>query len=246
MSNQLSEDIIIANAYDFFLEFFNKRSENYDRHKFNKKTLKFNPFTVQALAKGIGDVATPKTIAKALVYPYALGTSISTAFGTKTQQFIVKAMGDSVTPSIVTGMDIEYIDQIDNRKKYCQLKAGPTTINKDDIETICNHFKGLMRLGITNHLTVSNIDCVTGVLYGEDSDLSSMYLTIRKNGYVVSAGQEFWYHLTGYKDMYQKMIKIANVAAGQSSMKSSIEGMVNRAEQYISENKERFGIFDQK
>jgi hypothetical protein len=40
--------------------------------------------------------------------------------------------------SVVHGIDIEFIDAIDGRKKYCQLKSGPSTINKDDVVTIIN------------------------------------------------------------------------------------------------------------
>ena len=43
--------------------------------------------------------------------------------------------------STTSGMDIEFTDQTDGRKKYCQLKAGPNTINADDVETIAGHFQ---------------------------------------------------------------------------------------------------------
>ena len=33
---------------------------------------------------------------------------------------------------------------IDGEKKYCQLKSGPDTINKDDVETIAGHFKSVI------------------------------------------------------------------------------------------------------
>ena len=33
-------------------------------------------------------------------------------------------------------MDIEFEDALDGSHKYCQLKAGPNTINKDDVEKL--------------------------------------------------------------------------------------------------------------
>lgn len=149
---------------------------------------------------------------------------------------------DSVTPSVVKGMDIEYIDAFDHRKKYCQLKAGPTTINYDDVDTICNHFKSLMKLGGTNHLKISNEDCVTGVLYGKDEDLSTMYSKIKDEGYMVLAGEDFWEHLTGIKGIYNDLVLTARQASNDSSMKDSINQLVEKVEQYVNDNKELFGL----
>lgn len=151
-------------------------------------------------------------------------------------------MGDTVHPSVVKGMDIEYTDAFDNRKKYCQLKAGPTTINYDDVDTICNHFKSLMKLGVTNHLKISNEDCVTGVLYGDNEDLSTMYTNIRNQGYVVLAGEEFWKHLTGLEGIYKDLVLTARKASNDSSMKNSINRLIDNVEDYVSKNKDLFGL----
>lgn len=48
--------------------------------------------------------------------------------------------------SVGGGIDIEFVDSFDDRKKYCQLKSGPNTINKDDVITIKNHFQGIKTL----------------------------------------------------------------------------------------------------
>ena len=67
--------------------------------------------------------------------------------------------------STTTGIDIEFVDQIDGRRKYCQIKAGPNCINKDDITTILHHFDAIRRLARTNGLREFNadIDCIVGV-----------------------------------------------------------------------------------
>lgn len=48
--------------------------------------------------------------------------------------------------SMVSGIDIEFEDALDGRHKYCQVKLGPNTINKDDVVTIHNHFKDARNL----------------------------------------------------------------------------------------------------
>lgn len=74
------------------------------------------------LANFLTGNSSPKSIAKALIYPRILGTSITTSFGTNIQKFtndVLDAFG-STTP----GIDIEFIDRIDGHKKYCQMKSG--------------------------------------------------------------------------------------------------------------------------
>ncbi|CAN5236392.1 hypothetical protein BH23BAC1_BH23BAC1_36660 [soil metagenome] len=82
-----------------------------------------NPFLFKYLANFLEGNDDPRSIAKALVYPRLLGSSITTSFGMKIQKLIsilFKGLG-STTP----GIDIEFIDILDNRKKYCQIKSGP-------------------------------------------------------------------------------------------------------------------------
>lgn len=165
-----------------------------------------NPFTVAYLAKFLSGNTSARSIAKALLYPRVLGTSITTSLGTNLQKFIPylkDALGNEAAGSITPGMDIEFIDQIDNKKKYCQLKAGPITINKDDVTTIHNHFKNARNLARTNGASLSSDDLVIGILYGDRSKLSANYKTLEKeHGYHVFIGQEFWYRLTGEEHFY--------------------------------------------
>lgn len=152
-------------------------------------------------------------------------------------------MGNQIAqPSAITGMDIEYIDQVDGKRKYCQLKAGPTTINKDDIKTIEDHFKNLRNLARTNHLSITPNDPVVGVLYGSHRDMSTMYTTIEKDGYTVLSGEEFWQHLTGYKGLYLDLIKEAQKAAENSAMKQSIDQLLNTVKDNVKNDRNLFGF----
>lgn len=138
-------------------------------------------------------------MAKALIYPRLLSTSITTIFGSKTQRMISELFEG--LGSVVSGIDVEFIDAFDGRKKYCQLKSGPNTINKDDITTIFSHFNSVKNLARTNNLDIRLSDMVVGVLYGEETDLSVNYKKINKE-FPVLIGKEFWHRLTGKEDFY--------------------------------------------
>jgi hypothetical protein len=107
--------------------------------------------------------------------------------------------------STTEGIDIEFIDAVDERKKYCQLKAGPNTINYDDVTTIFNHFNGVRNLARTNNLNVGINDLIVGVIYGTEEDLSSHNKKVsEKNPDYV--GKDFWHRLTGKEDFYFELI----------------------------------------
>ncbi len=103
------------------------------------KKFDINPFLAVYLSNFLTGNSAPESIAKALLYPRVLATSITTSFGTNIQKFAQEVL--SSFGSTTSGIDIEFTDQIDGHKKYCQLKSGPNTIYKDDVETIAGHFK---------------------------------------------------------------------------------------------------------
>lgn len=236
----ITEQEVLDNAYDFFFNFFSKVAQNYSNKKY--KSFKVNPFTIQATANAFGSPITVQNLAKAVVYPFALGTSIATSFGTNFQAFMVSTTGGVARASVVKGMDIEYDDALDNRHKYCQIKAGPTTINKDDIKTIEDHFKGLTNLARTNHLPLDASDKVVGVLYGTHNDLSTMYRTIEHDGINVFAGEELFYHITGIHGLYQGLIESARRAAENSEMQESIQKLIKEVESGINSHKDLYGL----
>ena len=132
-----------------------------------------NPFLVNYLAAFLCGDTNPKSLAKALLYPRILGTSINTSFGQNIQVFISGLAQVAGGASGIDGIDIEFVDAIDGRKKYCQCKAGPNTINKDDVETILGHFRHLNNKARLDRLPVQIDDMIVGVLYGEADELSA-------------------------------------------------------------------------
>lgn len=220
MTSEKIKKEILKKAYNFFLNLFKDKAKSYEKKKYND--FKINPFTIQAAAQVFDKKVTSDTLSKAIVYPFTLGTSLSTSFGTKFQKFICTEISDQISGSTVAGMDIEYIDAVDHRKKYCQIKSGPTTINKDDIKTIEDSFKKLRNLARTNNIAIQTNDVVVAVLYGSKSDLSTMYKNIENDGYQVLVSDEFWYHLTGLRGLYHDLIIEAQKAAIESNMQKSV------------------------
>lgn len=208
---------ILARSKEFF------RNRVADNHIRNTRKLtdisKFNinPFTLRYLSNFAFGNNTPENMAKALLYPRILGTSISTTFGTQLQFFCNEVLTSYA--STTSGIDIEFIDALDGRRKYCQVKAGPNTINHDDITTVMNHFTAIRNLARTNRMTDFNplFDCVVGVFYGTEEELSASYRTIARE-YPVYIGQYFWHRLTGDENFYFDLINaFAEVAAEMDS-----------------------------
>lgn len=210
--DQNEKNAILQKARDWFsATILPKHIHNTEKLK-NPDQFNINPFLTVYLANFLTGNSEPESIAKALVYPRVLGTSITTSFGSNIQRFtsVVLSAYGSTTP----GIDIEFIDQIDGHKKYCQMKSGPDTINKDDVETIAQHFKGVINLARTNNLRVTHSDMIVGVLYGEPKDLNAHYKRIQNDyHYPVITGQDFWHRLTGEAQFYYDLIAaIASVA----------------------------------
>ena len=183
-----------------------------------------NPFLFKYLANFLKGDDTPRSIAEALVLPRLLGSSINTIFGMKIQKLISELFEGfgSTTP----GIDIEFIDAIDNRKKFCQVKSGPNTINYDDVETIFTHFQSIINLARTNNLKIGINDLIVGVVYGEEQELSSHYTRISER-YPVIVGKDFWRRLTGDEKFYFEIIESVGEVAIEVDGTSVLEGAID-------------------
>ena len=198
--NNRQKQKIIENAKSFFRDEIVQNHINSACQRASKlSSYNINPFLYKYLANFLTGNDKPESIAKALVLPRILNTS----FGMKIQS-LISSLFEGLG-STTQGIDIEFIDEIDKRKKYCQLKAGPNTINKDDVVTIVNHFNGVRNLARTNNLNIGINDMIVGVIYGDHNDLSSHYKKIEQN-YPVIVGQDFWHRLTGQENFYFELI----------------------------------------
>lgn len=208
--------------------------------KLRLSSFNINPFLVNYLAAFLCGDTSPQSLAKALVYPRILGTSLNTSFGQNIQVFISRLRQVTGGASAIDGIDIEFADAMDGRRKYCQCKAGPQTINKDDIATILGHFKHVINKARLDRLPVQIDDLIVGVLYGEDEDLSGNYKVI-KSSYPVYCGAGFWEHLTGDHDFYSRLARAFGEVVDEDGIDGSalIRGKIS---EIAGEIKERGGL----
>jgi hypothetical protein len=196
----------------------------------NSNQFNINPFLAVYLANFLTGNSNPESIAKALILPRVLGTSITTSFGTHIQNFtntVLEGFG-----SVTSGIDIEFIDQLDGETKYCQLKSGPNTINHDDVETIANHFQGVINLGRTNNLRITHNDMIVGIIYGTPEQTSAHYRRITSQyHFPVYTGAEFWHRLTGDEDFYTDLIVAIGSVATESDFSSELNNVINELAQ---------------
>lgn len=226
--------LILDKAKQFFKD---KIIQNHQNQTLKLKSLRAfnpNPFLEQYLANFVFGNGDTVSVAKVLIYSRVLGASINTIFGTQMQSFCKDVLNGFA--STTTGIDIEFIDQIDGRKKYCQIKSGPNTINKDDIKTILDHFKGIRNLARTNGLKDFNPDrdCIVGVFYGSFDDLSSMYKKINES-HPVYAGKEFWKRLTGDDNFYNELIETIAEVAKEVNGTAIIDDVIQKLASEIEE-----------
>ena len=203
--------------------------------KLHLKDFDINPFLINYLAAFLCGNTDHRSMAKALIYPRILGTSVNTSFGQNIQIFISQLAEVAGCASGIDGIDIEFIDAIDGRKKYCQCKAGPQTINKDDVDTILGHFKRLIGKARLDRISLQLDDMIVGVLYGER--ISANYKTIATT-YPVYCGTEFWEHLTGDPNFYYQLAK----AFGEVVEEDGIDGsslILQKVEELAEEIKEK-------
>ncbi|MAC94429.1 MAG: restriction endonuclease [Flavobacteriales bacterium] len=218
----MSENEMIQNIVKYFEEqIFQNHIEASLKVHSRLKSYNINPIVVKYLSKVLEDKYSPEGVAKALYYPRVLGTSINTSFGTRIQNMFVQL--GLAEGSLIKGMDIEFFDKVDQRKKWCQLKSGPNTINSEDVNPLIRKFTNTINLARTNSAfkDIRNADFIVGVLYGEADELSMHYKKIDKT-HPVYIGEDFWYRLTGYMGFYNKLVKELHSSINEINTKDLI------------------------
>lgn len=231
--DEIQKTEILEKAKLFFIEKIAKRHVINTKKLISLKEFKINPFLSVYLPNYLTGNNEPKSIAKALIYPRVLTTSITTTFGSQIQHFCSNVL--SGFASTTSGIDIEFIDHFDGRRKYCQVKSGPSTINSGDIETITNHFSSIRNLARTNNLSLEYADLIVGVLYGKPEDLNGHYKKVNKQ-FPVIIGQEFWHRLTGEEDFYYDLINAFGEVAIEADSTELLEDVINDLANEIEES----------
>jgi len=225
MMNEQQKIDILNKAKIWFKESIAENHIKNTKALTDSSAFNINPFTTVYLASFLTGNTSPESIAKALLYPRVLGTSISTTFGNQVQKFTNNVL--SGFASTTSGIDIEFEDQIDKRRKYCQLKAGPNTINKDDVDTINNHFKAIKGLARQNGANISIGDLVVAIVYGEKKQINGHYRVIeQEHNYTLLVGPDFWHRLTGDKEFYNDLLTVITEVAKDSNFKEDLDEII--------------------
>jgi hypothetical protein len=227
---QFEKEKILLKAKNFFKQTIAPNHLSNLKKLTSLRKFKYNPFLWDYLSRFLTGNNNARGLAQALIYPRILGTSINTSFGENMQHFCSTVL--SSFGSAIPGIDLEFIDQVEKRKKYCQVKIGPNTINKDDVTTISNHFESTRNIARINHLEIGLNDLIVGVLYGEFKDLSANYKRLNRQ-YPVYAGEDFWRRLTGDKDFYFDLIKAFGEVAEETSAKELLETTIAKLAENI-------------
>lgn len=201
------------------------------------KNFQINPFLLYYLSNYFKGNSDSLSLAKTLIYPRVLGTSINTSFGTHIQSFIVTVLG--AYGSHTQGLDLEFIDQVDNRKKFCQLKSGPNVINKNDVKTVKDHFRKIEQLARSNKGDLRLGDLVFCLIYGKKDQKNAFIKELEKD-YDVLIGQEFWYRLTGDYDFYSLLIQAAGEVAVDVNNKNILDEVVRDLSREIDTNLDEY------
>ena len=226
-------------AQEWFLESVARAHIEKTYELVDVKEFNVNPFLAVYIANFLEGNSSPESIAKALVYPRALGTSIVTIFGTGIQKFTNDVLGSFA--SLIPGLDLEFTDQLDGRYKYCQLKVGPNTINSDDVESIAGHFTGARSRARVNRKVLGQNDLIVGIIYGEERDLSGHYRRITKQyHHPVHIGADFWHRLTGEKNFYHDLIESIGKVAVDTDFATELTKVIKK----LASTKEIIAISD--
>lgn len=105
----------------------------------------------------------------------------------------------------IAGIDFEFTDALDGRRKYCQCLMEPSRIGMKETGAILRNFANMMRGVCLCDLPFSPNDLVVGVMFGSADELSANY-TIIQSLYSVYCGADFWEHITGERDFYSCMV----------------------------------------
>lgn len=211
-----------------------------EAHKAKSKELSspdrfsINPFLVIYLANFLEGNNSSKSVAKSLVYPRVLGTSPNTIFGTEFQKMLVNVF-DEINGSAIKGIDIEFIDKVDGRLKYCQIKAGPNVINYDDVSTIKDHFKKALAIAKTNSMDMRHEDLILCIIYGKSNEKSNFIKKVEED-YTVLIGKEFWERAIGDGDFYEDLFIALKNVSKKCNCKKLVSDTVNELSQNITTN----------
>ena len=184
-----------------------------------------NPYLPRYISLATTGDITAEGIARSLVFSRAFVTSLNTSFGDRLQIFISDQI-KQVAGSLIKGIDIEFDDCIDKKRKYAQIKAGPNTINGEDVEPIFKMFNGIKNKAKRDGNPITDDQLMIGVIYGSDTSLNSHYKKLKGLNIPVHVSDNFWERLTGEKNFEQRLVDACVRATKAANVKGLLDQVV--------------------
>ena len=224
---------IIESGKDYF------RSIIIPSHLKNLKMLKLKDFNVNPFMFQYLD-ASFESLAKALLYPKAFEVIVcqGSSAGLYDLFWKISRMTRRVTINKKIG-ELEFVDAIDGRKKYCCFTNTCTELIRCDLNAILSQYKCILNEKMQGDLSFQIDDLVVGVVFGEHNKLSPNYKTLETT-FPVYCGAEFWEHLMGDKHFYSRLLNAFVEVVEQEDMPvcDCIRKKVKEIAQEIAEKRE--------
>jgi len=100
--------------------------------------------------------------------------------------------------SAATGIDLEFIE--DNQHYLISIKSGTNWGNSSQIRKLSQDFSQARKIILQQNAQI-NVKNILGICYGKTRTALS------NNGYWKLVGQNFWYFISGEKDLYTDIIE---------------------------------------
>ena len=131
-----------------------------------------------------------------------------------------------------------------------QLKAGPNTINKGDVEPIVREMNNAYRLLVQNRAGDRLPTFAIGITYGSLQEISGHYKKISLSSVggqmniPIYIGKDFWHRLTGDENFYIDMVGLFVTLFEQEDYSDLLEQDLSKLAKQIEEKYFTDGKFD--
>lgn len=218
MKNQ--KNSLLNNVYEYVEQhigvFHSKRIESLSTLKLDKVLKRKNPYLFRAK-----NVLTAQEIVKGIVDAH-ISSNEETIFGDWLEglAIYINKMIFGGWKSGITGIDLEF--DRDGKRFIVDIKSGPNWGNSNQIAKMRENFRKAIRTLRTSNSKITVI-AVNGCCYGRDNHPD-------KGDYFKYCGQDFWYFISGNKDIYTEIIKPLGYQAKKKNDEfiEAYSGMLNK------------------
>ncbi len=196
--------------------FHNKRLKSLEKLSLDKILKRKNPYLFKAK-----NILTAQDLVKGVLDAY-LSSQEETIFGEFLEGLSI-FINEKVyfgKKSSAEGIDLEF--EKEGIKYIVSIKSGPNLGNSSQIKKMKDNFRKAKRILGTN-TSKMNIVAVNGCCYGRDNKPE-------KDEYLKLCGEEFWYFISGDKNLYTDIVEPLGYKAKEKNEKftNAYSNMINK------------------